>query len=167
MDMTGLARRIGIGLFSSALGCGIAVAQGWQHVGKVQRVEKLKDGVELIAGSAKVRVTVFRNGIFRVRVAPDGTFPKDFSWALIESPESPSVKIEESPKEIRIISGTVIAVIQRAPLLINFSDAAATLYLADPPAPPIASDGKPVHICKKKPADKNYYGLGDKTGPTK
>src|SRR5882762_7870352 len=64
MDMTGLARRIGIGLLASALGCGIAVAQGWQHVGKVQRVEKLKDGVELIAGSAKVRVTVFRDGIF-------------------------------------------------------------------------------------------------------
>jgi len=94
MGMTGLARRIGIGLFASTLGGGIAVAQGWQHVGKIQRVEKLKDGGELTAGSAKVRVTVFRDGIFRVRVAPDGTFSKDFSWALIESPESPSVKIE-------------------------------------------------------------------------
>jgi len=165
MDMTGLARRIGIGLLASALGCGIAVAQGWQHVGKVQRVEKLKDGVELIAGSAKVRVTVFRDGIFRVRVAPDGTFSKDFSWALIESPESPSVKIEESPKEIRIISGTVIAVIQRAPLLINFSDAAGTVYLADQPDLPMAWNGKRVHVWKKMPADENYYGLGDKAGP--
>ena len=163
--MTGLARRIGIGLLASALGCGIAVAQGWQHVGKVQRVEKLKDGVELIAGSAKVRVTVFRDGIFRVRVAPDGTFSKDFSWALIESPESPSVKIEESPKEIRIISGTVIAVIQRAPLLINFSDAAGTVYLADQPDLPMAWNGKRVHVWKKMPADENYYGLGDKAGP--
>jgi len=165
MDMTGLARRIGIGLLASALGCGIAVAQGWQHVGKVQRVEKLKDGVELIAGSAKVRVTVFRDGIFRVRVAPDGTFSKDFSWALIESPESPSVKIEESPKEIRIISGTVIAVIQRAPLLINFSDAAGTVYLADQPDLPMAWNGKRVHVWKKMPTDENYYGLGDKAGP--
>ena len=163
--MTGLARRIGIGLLASALGCGIAVAQGWQHVGKVQRVEKLKDGVELIAGSAKVRVTVFRDGIFRVRVAPDGTFSKDFSWALIESPESPSVKIEESPKEIRIISGTVIAVIQRAPLLINFSDAAGTVYLADQPDLPMAWNGKRVHVWKKMPTDENYYGLGDKAGP--
>jgi len=165
MGMTGLARRIGIGLLASALGCGIAVAQGWQHVGKVQRVEKLKDGVELIAGSAKVRFTVFRDGIFRVRVAPDGTFSKDFSWALIESPESPSVKIEESPKEIRIISGTVIAVIQRAPLLINFSDAAGTVYLADQPDLPMAWNGKRVHVWKKMPADENYYGLGDKAGP--
>ena len=163
--MTGLARRIGIGLLASALGCGIAVAQGWQHVGKIQRVDKLKDGVELSAGAAKVRITVFRNGIFRVRVAPDGTFPKDFSWALIESPEPPAVKIEENQKEIRVISGNVVAAIQRAPLLINFSDAAGTVYLADEPDLPMAWNGKRVHAWKKMPADENYYGLGDKAGP--
>jgi alpha-glucosidase len=165
MDMTGFARRIGIGLLASALGYGIAFAQGWQHVGKVQRVEKLKDGVELTSGAAKVRVTVFRDGIFRVRVAPDGNFPKDFSWAVVESVEPPAVKIEENQKEIRIISGNVIAAIQRAPLLINFSDAAGTVYLADEPHLPMAWNGKRMHIWKKMPADENYYGLGDKAGP--
>jgi alpha-glucosidase len=163
--MTGLARRIGIGLLASAVGCGIAVAQGWQHIGKVQRVEKMKDGVELTAGAAKVRITAFRDGIFRVRVAPDGNFPKDFSWAVIESPESPAVKVEENQKEIRIISENVIATIQRAPLLINFSDAAGTVYLADEPDLPMAWNGKRVHVWKKMPADENYYGLGDKAGP--
>src|SRR5258707_11519322 len=107
MDMTGFARRLGIGLLASALGCGIAIAQGWQHIGKVQRVEKLKDGIELTAGASKVRVTVFREGIFRVRVAPGGTFPKDSSWALIESPAPPPFKIEENRTEQRIISGNV------------------------------------------------------------
>jgi alpha-glucosidase len=165
MDMTGLVRRIGIGLFAIALGCGIAAAQGWQHAGKVQRVDKLKDGVELTAGVAKVRVTVFRDGIFRVRVAPDGTFPKDFSWALIEPPEPPAVKIEENQKEIRLVSGNVIAVIQRAPLLINFSDAAGNVYLGDEPDLPMAWNGKRVHAWKKMPADENYFGLGDKAGP--
>jgi alpha-glucosidase len=163
--MKGLARRIGIGLLASALGCGFALAQGWQHLGKVQRVERLKDGVDLTAGAAKVRVTVFRDGIFRVRVAPDGSFPKDFSWALIESPEPPAVKIEENQKEVRIISGNVVASIQRAPLLINFSDAAGTVYLADQPDLPMAWNGKRVHIWKKMPTDENYYGLGDKGGP--
>jgi alpha-glucosidase len=165
MDMTGLVRRIGIGFLLCVLGCGIALPQGWQHLGKVQRVEKLKDGVELTAGAAKVRVTVFRDRIFRVRVAPDGTFPKDFSWALIESPEPPAVQIEENQKEIRITSGNVVASIQRAPLLINFSDAAGTVYLADEPDLPMAWNAKRVHIWKKMPADENYYGLGDKAGP--
>jgi alpha-glucosidase len=165
MDMTRLARRAGIGLLAWTLGCGIAVAQGWQHVGKVEHVERLKDGVELTAGAAKVRVTVFRDGVFRVRVAQDGHFPKDFSWALIESPEAPAVKIEENQKEIRIISGNVVAAIQRTPLLINFSDAAGTAYLADQPDLPMAWNGKRVHAWKKMPADENYYGLGDKAGP--
>jgi len=163
--MVGFAGRAGMGLLASALGCGIALAQGWQHVGKVQRVEKLKDGVELIAGRAKVRVTIFRDGIFRVRLAPDGNFPKDFSWALVESPEPPAVKVEENQEEIRVISGNIVAAIQKAPLLISFSDAAGTLYLADEPDLPMAWNGKRVHVWKKMPADENYYGLGDKAGP--
>src|SRR5882762_729853 len=162
MDMTGLARRIGIGLLASALGCGIAVAQGWQHVGKIQRVEKLKDGVELAAGAAKVRVTVFREGVFRVRVAPDGSFPKDFSWALIESPEPPTLTIEESPKEIRVISGNVVATIQRAPLRINVAYAGGAVFLAAQPALPRAGDGKRAHVWKKMPGDESHYGLGGK-----
>ena len=34
------------------------VGQGWQHIGTVQKTEKLPDGVELTAGKAKVRVPV-------------------------------------------------------------------------------------------------------------
>src|SRR5712692_3052337 len=165
MDMTGFARRIGIGLLASLLGCGIALAQGWQHLGKVQRVEKLKDGVELTAGAAKVRITAFRDGVFRVRVAPNGTFLKDFSWAVIEPPEPPALKIEENQKEIRITAGNVIAAVQRSPLLINFSDAAGNALLADEPSLPMAWNGPRVRAWTKMPADENYYGLGDKAGP--
>jgi alpha-glucosidase len=165
MDMTGLVRRIGIGLLASALGSGIAVAQGWQHIGKVQRVEKFEDGIELTAGAAKVRLTVFRDGVFRVRAAPSGTFPKDFSWAVVESSERPTFKVEENQKEIRITVGSVVATVQRSPLLISFSDAAGNVLLADEPNLPMAWNGKRVHIWKKMPADENYYGLGDKAGP--
>jgi len=163
--VTGFARRIAIGLCTSALGSGLAFAQGWQHLGNVQRVEKLKDGVELTAGTAKVRVTAFRDGVFRVRVAPNGTFPKDFSWAVIESPEPPAVKFEENQKEIRIAAGSVVAIVQRSPLLINFTDAAGNVLLADEPSFPMAWSGRRVHAWKKMPADENYFGLGDKAGP--
>ena len=82
-------------------------AQGWQHIGSVQKVEKLPDGVELTAGKAKVRVTVFRDGVFRVRVAQAGAFPKDFSWAVIETPEPSAVKIDDAKDEVRVSSGTI------------------------------------------------------------
>src|SRR5713101_6665175 len=165
IDMAGFAGRFGTGLVAVALGCGTAAAQGWQHLGKVQRVEKLKDGVELAAGSANVRITAFRDGIFRVRVAPNGTFPKDLSWAVIESPQPPPLKIEEDQKEIRIIAGGVIATVQRIPLLIQFSDAAGNILLADEPSFPMAWNGQQVRAWKKMPLDENYYGLGDKAGP--
>src|SRR6267143_398913 len=165
MEMIGFAQRIGIWFLASALGSGFAVAQGWQHLGNVQRVEKLKDGVELTASAAKVRITVFRDGVFRVRLAPNGTFPKDSSWAVIESPEPPAFKIEENPKEIRIAAGSVVATVQRSPLLINFSDAAGNVLLADEPSLPMAWNGQRIRVWKKMPLDENYYGLGDKAGP--
>src|SRR5260370_24343861 len=163
--MTGLARSIGIGLLAGVLWCGIAVGQGWQHLGKVQRVEKLKDGVELTAGAAKVRIAVCRDGVFRVRVAAKGTFPKAASWAVIESPEPAAFKIEENPKEIRFTAGNVVATVQRSPLLINFADAAGSVLLADEPSLPMAWDGQRIHAWKKMPLYENYYGLCDKARP--
>src|SRR6266704_1131435 len=163
--MAGFAGRVGIGLVAVALGCGTAAAQGWQHLGKVQRVEKLKDGVERSAGSAKVRITAFRDGIFRVRVTPNGTFPKDFSWAVIESPQPPALQIEENQKEIRITAGSVIATAQKSPLLVDFKDAAGNVLLADESSLPMGWNGQRIHVWKKMPLDENYYGLGDKAGP--
>src|SRR5437879_3265825 len=165
MDMTGIVPRIGTALLAAVLGCAIAVAQGWQHLGKLQHVEKLKDGVELTAGAAKVRITAFRDGVFRVRLAPNGTFPKDSSWAVVASPGPPAVKTEETPKQLRIIAGNVIATIQKSPLLIDFSDAAGNVLLADEPTLPMAWSGQRIHAWKKMPLEENYYGLGDKAGP--
>ena len=48
------ARRSAITLLAFACGAVSAHAQGWQHLGSVQRVEKLKDGVELTAGRARL-----------------------------------------------------------------------------------------------------------------
>ncbi len=163
--MKRLTQRIAMAMLALASAGDGALAQGWQHIGKVQRVEKLSDGVELTAGAAKVRVTVFRDGVFRVRVAPNGTFPKDSSWAVIETPEPPAVKIDESQKEVRVTAGSVVVIVQKFPLLIDFADAAGTVLLADEPSLPMAWDGPQVHVWKKMPLEENYYGLGDKAGP--
>ena len=141
------------------------LAQGWQHVGGVQKVEKLPDGVELTSGKAKVRVTVFREGIFRVRVAPAGTFPKDFSWAVIESPEPPPVKIDDTRDEIRVTSGNIVARIHRSPLLIDFLRDLGDVLVADDSDLPMGWEAGRVRVWKKMPEEEGYYGLGDKAGP--
>jgi alpha-glucosidase len=140
-------------------------AQGWQHIGSVQKVEKLPDGVELTAGKAKVRVTVFRDGVFRVRVAQTGAFPKDFSWAVIETPEPPAVKIDEAKDEVRLSSGIIVARIHKSPLLIDFQRDTGDELVADDSNLPMAWENGRVHVWKKMPEDEGYYGLGDKAGP--
>jgi alpha-glucosidase len=154
-----------IALFAAVVSCMPASAQGWQHVGAVQHVENLPDGVELSAGSAKVRVTAFRDGVIRVRVAPQGTFANDSSWAVIEVPELPAVKINQDDRDVRLSAGSVKVVIHKSPLLISFADAQGNVALADEPTLPMAADGSRIRIWKKMPADENYYGLGDKSGP--
>jgi len=170
--MRPLFRRMGKGLLLCVLGSSPGFARGWQHVGKIERVEAFKEGlqngVELTAGQAKVRVTQFYNGVIRVRVAPRGRFPKDFSWALAETPLnyiSGPVQIQDEKNEVTIIAGSVHVSIAKSPLLITFSDASGNVLLADEPSLPMAWDGPRVHVWKQMPPDENYYGLGDKAGP--
>src|ERR1700676_356924 len=162
--MSAFAQRVVVGfVFCATLSVGNS-AQGWHHLGNVQRVESLPDGVELTAGAAKVRITAFRDGVVRVRVASLGKFSEDFSWAVIESPQPPAVKVQDGPKEVRINAGDVNVIVVKSPLLINFVDSAGAAILEDQPSLPMAWDGENIHVWKRMPADENYFGLGDKAG---
>ena len=154
-----LARRSALALLVFAGSAVCAYAQGWQHMGNVQRVEKLKDGVELTAGRAKVRITAFNDSTVRVRVAPQGNFPKDYSWAVIAAPQSPAVKVEDAKNELKLTAGNATVIVQKAPLLIRFADATGHELLADEPTLPMAFNGSRVRAWKKMPADENYYGF--------
>jgi alpha-glucosidase len=160
------------GLLVCALGSAATLAQGWEHIGRVERVEKfqdgLQDGVELTAGAAKVRVTQVYGEVVRVRVAPNGHFSRDFSWALVETAlnyRRVPVQIQDGKNEVKMTAGGVNLVITKSPLLIQFTDASGNVLLADEPSLPMAWNGPRVHVWKKMPADENYYGLGEKAGP--
>lgn len=139
-------------------------AAGWEHLGNVDRVQELKDGVELSAGHAKVRVTFFRSDIVRVRVAPNGVFPKDYSWAIVQPAEPPVVKVHDAKDQVRIASGAVVVVVNKSPLLIDFESEQGKSILADEASLPMAWDGQRIGVWKKMPLLENYYGLGDKPG---
>ena len=162
--MSGFGLRVAVASLFLAVLCAGNGAQGWHHLGNVQNVEKLKDGMELTAGSAKVRITSFRDGVVRVRVAPNGKFPEDFSWAIIQQPDPPAVLIENTATETRMTAGDVTVVVNAAPLLIRFTNAAGVTILEDQPSLPMAWDGENIHVWKRMPLDENYFGLGDKAG---
>jgi alpha-glucosidase len=138
---------------------------GWSHLGNVEQVRELKDGVELTAGQAKVRITFFRGDIVRVRVAPNGVFPKDFSWAIIQPAEPPRAKVREAKGEVQIAFGAVVVVVKKSPLLINFENEKGKTILADEASLPMGWNGQRVGVWKKMPQLENYYGLGDRPGP--
>jgi alpha-glucosidase len=175
--MARVMRRAGMVLMLCVSWCALAAAQGWQHIGAVQKVEELKSqdgtavvGMELRAGDAAVRITQFRAGVFRVRVAPNGKFGKDASWAVDLTPRAykdnlPQVKIQNQSAEVKMAAGDLGVVVNKSPLLIRFVDAAGKILLADEKSLPMAWDGAQVHVWKAMPEDENYYGLGDKAGP--
>lgn len=140
-------------------------SQGWEHLGKVDSIQKRSDGVELSSGKAKVRVTFVREGIVRVRVAPNGSFPPDQSWAIIEPPQPPAVSVNDSSNELTVSAGDVVVTVHKGSLLVDFSDARGNAVVADEPSFPMAWDGERIKTCKKMPLLENYYGLGDKPGP--
>ena len=127
-------------------------------------MEKRPDGVELTSGKAKVRVTFVRAGILRVRVAPNGTFPKDQSWAIVGEAQPPTVSVKDAGENVTISAGDVVATIRKATLLVNFLDMHGNTVVADEPSLPMAWNGERVRVWKKMPALENYYGLGDKPG---
>src|SRR5260370_16934976 len=112
-----LARRSASTMLAFAFCATGASAQGWQHLGAVQRVENLKDGVELTAGRAKVRITAFNDTIVRGRVAPQGNFQKDSSWTVIAAPQSPTVKVEDSTNALKLTPATITLLVPQSPLL--------------------------------------------------
>ncbi len=142
-----------------------AAAQGWTSLGEVTGVDNLRDGVEVSAGAAKVRVTAFSDGVFRVRLAPHGGFPKDSSWAVSASPRPPALSIDDAPDAVTLTAGGVTAVVRKKPLTVSFVDASGSVLLADDPDQPMAWSGYRVRAWKKVPSDEAYYGLGDKAGP--
>ncbi len=100
-----------------------------------------------------------------MRVAPRENFPKDFSWAVIESPAPPDIKFEDTEKEVRISTARIIVRIKKNPILIDLLDPAGNTLLADEPSLPMAWNGPRIHVWKRMPLDESYYGLGDKAGP--
>ena len=45
--------------------------------------QPLRDGIEIQASAATLRITALRDDIIRVRISPNSTLPEDASWAVL------------------------------------------------------------------------------------
>src|SRR5207249_10861168 len=98
MDMTGIVPRIGTALLAAVLGCALAVAQGWQHLGKLQRVEKLKDGVELTAVGPELGGGPVAEAVVALQPPPTTGVTHGALFAPAPALGEPRVEVEEDRK---------------------------------------------------------------------
>ncbi len=129
--------------------------------------QPLRDGIELQADSATVRITALRDDIIRVRIAP-GALPEDASWAVLPGPRGKSIDVKaldvQDAASVGFRTASLDVRVERNPLRVVIRDLAGNVISADAVGRPTRFALGGFSISKQMPADEHYFGLGDKTG---
>lgn len=136
------------------------------QTGRGTEVRTLPNGVELASGQARVRVVAVSESVIRVRLAPEGVFPKEQSWAVL--PEAlrsdVHVKATQSTDAVEFATSRVRVRVMRSPLRVVFLDPAGEVILEDTPGRSMAWGPWGFRVWKTMPEDEHYFGLGEKAG---
>src|SRR6266567_2762636 len=128
--------------------------------------QSLRDGIEIQAGTASLRIIALRDDILRVRVAPGGALPEDASWAVLPGPRSKSVDVQPSgdAASVGFHTGSLDVRVERTPLRLVVRDLDGNIISADAVgrATTLFQPGG-FSVYKNMPTDEHYFGLGDKT----
>ena len=128
--------------------------------------QSLRDGVELQAGSATVRITALRDDIVRVRISANGALPEDASWAVLPAPRSKSVDVRpiDDAASVGFRTAGLEVRVERQPFRIVIRDLSGNVISADAVGRPVTFQRGGFSVSKQMPGDEHYFGLGDKTG---
>lgn len=143
-----------------------ADCSGWHSIGAVTDWRREGDTLHLDCGTAAVRIIPERAGIVRVRLAPDGRFGRDHSWAVIDD-DTPQTTwtVEEEGDTITLVTDRLRVCIQRVPCRISFHDLDGTLIGRDDPSQGMAWDGGDIACWKTLAPEDHVFGLGEKGQP--
>ncbi|WP_242140144.1 TIM-barrel domain-containing protein [Sphingomonas sp. TREG-RG-20F-R18-01] len=118
-----------------------------------------RDGVEVTAGSLRMRLVALSDDLVRVRIARDGVYPEDASWAVL--PAQRKTRATVTPTADGFTTATLRVRIG-AGGAVTFETRDGKIISAD--AAPASVDGKAFTLAKTLPITEHFYGLGDKTG---
>ncbi len=116
------------------------------------------DGVEVRVGATAMRITAMTDGLVRVRVARDGVYPEDASWAVSAALRKQAVKVAATADGFTTAS---VRVRVGATGGVTFETLDGKVISAD--AAPAKLDGKAFTIAKTLPISEHVFGMGDKT----
>jgi len=133
-----------------------------RSLGPVTNVRRIDTGVILECGRARVRVTVERAGIIRVRLAPQGKFRRDHSWSVIpDACTTPAFTLKQTDDQVILTTDAISVVIQQDPCRISFADTEGRVLCGDNAAG-MTWDGDAISCSKALNADDHFFGFGEK-----
>ena len=117
------------------------------------------DGVDVTAGALKMKLIALSDDLVRVRIARDGVYPEDASWAVLPAQRKARAKVTATSDGFTTAS---LRVRVGAGGGVTFETLDGKVISAD--AAPAQVDGKAFTVAKTLPVTEHFYGLGDKTG---
>ena len=125
-----------------------------------------RDGIDVQAGSANLRITAVRDDIIRVRITPGKNFPEDTSWAVLPESRSKSVNVQpaQDAASVGFRTASLDVRIERKPLRLVVRDLSGNIISSDAVSSPAEFKLGGFSVHKTMPGDEHYFGLGDKAG---
>ena len=139
-----------------------------KYLSVVKEYTQDKNNFYFTDGNAKVQVKVVSDEIIRIRLAPQGVFLEEFSYAVEQPDQIVTVfGLHEDDETYRVETNIVACVINKSNFIISFEDLQGR---------PINEDLKPMHweenvdfggyyvyATKKCQPEESFFGLGDKS----
>lgn len=147
--------RIALALLLAALSTPFAPAAG------AQQLTVRNDGAEASRAGLVLRVTALTDTILRVRIARDGQFAEDASWAVPAEMRARRVRV--APETDGFRTAALRVRIDQNTLKMRIEDGDGNTVTADD-TDPIALDGRSFSLRKALPVAERIFGMGDKTG---
>ncbi|KGE16161.1 glycoside hydrolase family 31 protein [Sphingobacterium deserti] len=120
-------------------------------------------------GKASVEIKVFSDEIIRVRLAPQGSFLDDFSYAIKKDLDihPTSFSLEETADAYLLKTSLVVCRLQKADFRVAFEDVQGKVFNEDHKPmhweENVDYGGYYVYCTKTTPDDEVFFGLGDKS----
>jgi alpha-glucosidase len=137
----------------------------WQSIGELDSYKAEKGGLTIKSGATVVRVIALAPDLVRIRVAREGIFLPDQSWAVVKNDwGNTAVEVQESSEALTLKTGEMVVHVNKKPLRFSFLDRDGTVLNRDDKERGISWSGKSVRVWKSMPQSEEYYGLGEKAG---